>query len=93
MSYLENKKNLESILNGELPSVALNRILDSTENLSKHDLADIFLDEFNLLDSKILPVIWHWKSIKSIRGITDEQFNNAVLIQMKDAGYSIVGWG
>jgi hypothetical protein len=89
MSHLVNKKDLELILHGELPSIVLNRILNLNDDLNKHDLADIFLDEFSKLDSKILPVIWHWKSAKSIRGMSDDQFNEAVLTQMREAEYLV----
>ncbi|WP_244158246.1 hypothetical protein [Phytopseudomonas flavescens] len=58
-------------------------------DLDKYALADIFLEEFDRLDSKILPVIWKWKSAKSIRGISDHQFDEAVLTQMRSVGYLV----
>lgn len=57
--------------------------------LDKYALADIFLEEFDRLDSRILPVIWKWKSAKSIRGISDQQFDETVLLLMRSAGYMV----
>ncbi|AZE06171.1 hypothetical protein C4K11_4017 [Pseudomonas chlororaphis subsp. aureofaciens] len=47
------------------------------------------MEEFDRLDSRILPVIWKWKSAKSVRGISDQQFDNAVLLLMRSAGYKV----
>ncbi|ESK55245.1 hypothetical protein [Acinetobacter tjernbergiae] len=89
MSHSEDINQLKLILQGEKPSVVLNRILTTNPGLDKHDLASIFLEEFCLLDSKALPLIWHWKSIKSARGISDEQFDDSILVQMREAGYFV----
>lgn len=89
MSNFNIKSQLKLILQGEKPSVVLNRILIANVELDKHDLAFIVLEEYFLLDSKVLPLIWHWKSIKSIRGISNEEFDDSIMIQMREAGYSI----
>ncbi|WP_423203670.1 hypothetical protein PGC34_16300 [Pseudomonas kribbensis] len=77
------------ILDGKLPSTVLNNILEADPDLDKYKLANIFLDEFDRLDSKVLPAIWHWKSVRSIRGMSDEQFDEVVLILMRSAGYNV----
>ncbi|WP_256662982.1 hypothetical protein [Pseudomonas sp. 91RF] len=77
------------ILDGKLPSTVLNSILEADPDLDKYKLANIFLDEFDRLDSKVLPAIWHWKSVRSIRGMSDEQFDEVVLILMRSAGYNV----
>ncbi|UZE18827.1 hypothetical protein LOY70_04320 [Pseudomonas sp. B21-054] len=64
-------------------------MLENIPDLDKYVLADIFLEEFDRLDSKILPVIWKWKSAKSIRGISDQKFDEAVLAQMRSVGYMV----
>ncbi|QVM93093.1 hypothetical protein JYG34_08760 [Pseudomonas entomophila] len=89
MSLSENRHLLVQILDGKSPSVVLNVMLEVAPDLDKYALADIFLEELDRLDSKILPVIWKWKSVKSIRGISDQQFDEAVLAQMKTAGYMV----
>lgn len=89
MSLSENKYLLAQILEGKPPSVVLNMILEAVPDLDKYSLADIFLEEFDLLDSRILPVIWHWKSVKSIRGTSDQKFDENVLIHMRSAGYMV----
>ncbi|MCG8296582.1 hypothetical protein [Pseudomonas entomophila] len=89
MSLSENRHLLAQMLDGKSPSVVLNVILEVAPDLDKYALADIFLEEFDHLDSKILPVIWKWKSAKSIRGISDQQFDEAVLAQMKSADYMV----
>ncbi|NVZ88019.1 hypothetical protein HX813_07270 [Pseudomonas yamanorum] len=89
MSPLKNKYLLAQLLEGELPSTVLNFMLEADPELDKYVLANIFLEEFDRLDSKILPVIWKWKSAKSIRGISDQQFDEAVLAQMRMAGYVV----
>lgn len=89
MSLSENRKLLMEILGGKLPSTVLNGILEADPGLDKYKLAHIFLDEFDRLDSKVLPAIWHWKSVRSIRGMSDEQFDEVVLILMRSAGYNV----
>lgn len=89
MSLSENRHLLAQILDGKSPSIVLNMMMEVVPDLDKYALADIFLEEFDRLDSKILPVIWKWKSVKSIRGISDQQFDEAVLTQMRSAGYMV----
>ena len=89
MSLSENRHLLAQILDGKSPSIVLNMMLEFVPDLDKYALADVFLEEFDLLDSRILPVIWKWKSAKSIRGISDQQFDEAVLTQMRSAGYMV----
>lgn len=89
MSLSESRYLLAEILNGKSPSVVLNMMLENIPDLDKYVLADIFLEEFDRLDSKILPVIWKWKSAKSIRGISDQKFDEAVLAQMRSVGYMV----
>ncbi|MBD9591114.1 hypothetical protein IB254_28920 [Pseudomonas sp. PDM03] len=89
MSLLENRHLLAQILNGKSPSIVLNMMLEVDHDLDKYALADIFLEEFDRLDSRILPVIWKWKSAKSIRGISDQQFDETVLLLMRSAGYMV----
>ncbi|RIJ08908.1 hypothetical protein DXT77_19200 [Pseudomonas sp. 91RF] len=89
MSLSGNRKLLMGILDGKLPSTVLNSILEADPDLDKYKLANIFLDEFDRLDSKVLPAIWHWKSVRSIRGMSDEQFDEVVLILMRSAGYNV----
>ena len=80
---------LAQILDGKSPSIVLNMMLEVDHDLDKYALADIFLEEFDRLDSRILPVIWKWKSVKSIRGISDQQFDETVLLLMRSAGYMV----
>lgn len=87
MSSLESKQKLLSILEGKLPSDVLNSILMDDNSIDKYDLADMFLEEFNMLDNRVLSLIWNWKSIKSFRGIDDKQFNDLILNEMKVFGY------
>ena len=89
MSLSENRYVLAQILDGKSPSIVLNMMLEVDHDLDKYALADIFLEEFDRLDSRILPVIWKWKSAKSIRGISDHQFDEAVLLLMRSAGYMV----
>lgn len=89
MSLSENRYLLAQILGGKSPSIVLNMMMEAVPNLDKYALADIFLEEFDRLDSRILPVIWKWRSAKSIRGIADQQFDEAVLTQMRSAGYMV----
>lgn len=89
MLLSENRHLLAQILNGKPPSIVLNMMLEAVNGLDKHTLANIFLEEYDRLDSKILPVIWHWKSTKSIRGISDQEFDEAVIAQMRSAGYML----
>lgn len=89
MSLSEDRHLLAQILDGKSPSIVLNIMLEVVHDLDKYALADIFLEEFDRLDSRILPVIWKWKSAKSIRGISDQQFDEAVLTQMRSAGYMV----
>lgn len=90
MSSSENKSQFQEILDGYPPSDILNLILEKNDDLSKHDLAVMFLHEFDLLDSEILPIIWHWKSTKSMRGMDDSQFNKLILNALTQAGYKIL---
>ncbi|WP_277593879.1 hypothetical protein [Pseudomonas chlororaphis] len=85
----ENRHLLAQMLDGKPPSIVLNIMLEATHDLDKYVLADIFMEEFDRLDSRILPVIWKWKSAKSVRGISDQQFDNAVLLLMRSAGYKV----
>lgn len=89
MSLSENRHLLTQILDGKLPSMVLNMMLEVFPDLDKHALADVFLEEYDRLDSRVLPVIWHWKSAKSIRGISDQEFDEAILAQMRSAGYMV----
>jgi hypothetical protein len=93
MSHSANRHLLAKILDGMSPSVVLNMMLDRDHELDKYALADIFLEEFDCLDSRILPVIWKWKSAKSIRGISDQQLDETVLLLMRSAGYTIKNRG
>jgi len=77
------------ILEGKLPSRTFNRILEAEPGMDKYELANVFLAGFDRLDSKVLPAIWHWKSVRSIRGMSDEQFDEAVLALMRSAGYRV----
>ena len=61
MSLSENRYVLAQILDGKSPSIVLNMMLEVDHDLDKYALADIFLEEFDRLDSRILPVIWKWK--------------------------------
>lgn len=89
MSLSENVNFLMEILEGQLPSTALNRVLEADPFMDKYELANVFLAKFDRLDSKVLPAIWHWKSVISIRGISDEQFDVTVLALMRGAGYRV----
>jgi hypothetical protein len=89
MSLSGNRYVLAQILDGKSPSIVLNMMLEVDHDLDKYALADIFLEEFDRLDSRILPVIWKWKSVKSIRGISDQQFDETVLLLMRSAGYMV----
>ena len=89
MSLSENRYVLAQILDGKSPSIVLNMMLEVDHDLDKYALADIFLEEFDRLDSRILPVIWKWKSAKSIRGISDQEFDETVLLLMRSAGYMV----
>ncbi|SFV09664.1 hypothetical protein [Pseudomonas sp. OV546] len=89
MSPLKNRYLLAQLLEGKLPSNVLSLMLEADPELDKYVLANVFLEEFDRLDSKILPVIWKWKSAKSIRGISDQQFDEAILAQMRIAGYIV----
>ncbi|WP_416310907.1 hypothetical protein [Pseudomonas sp. W03] len=71
----------------------MNMMLEADHDLDKYALADMFLEEYSRLDSRILPVIWHWKSAKSIRGMSDQDFDATVLAQMRSAGYMVVQKG
>lgn len=89
MSPLKNNNLLAQLLEGEMPSTVLNLMLEADPELDKYVLANVFLEELDRLDSKILPVIWKWKSAKSIRGISDQQLDEAILAQMRMAGYMV----
>jgi hypothetical protein len=89
MSLSGNRHLLAQILDGMSPSIVLNMMLDGAHDLDKYALAGIFLEEFDRLDSRILPVIWKWKSAKLIRGISDQQLDKTVLLLMRSAGYTI----
>jgi len=89
MSPSKNRHLLAQLLEGKLPSTVLNMMLEADPHLDKYALANIFLEEYDRLDSKILPVIWHWKSSKSIRGMSDRQFDETVLLLMRAAGYMV----
>lgn len=89
MLLSENNDLLVQILGGMLPSVVLNRVLEENPRLDKYDLANIFLGECDLLDGKILPVVWNWKSARSNRGVSDEVFDEMVLAHMRLAGYRV----
>lgn len=89
MSPLKNNNLLARLLEGKMPSTVLNLMLEAGPELDKYVLANVFLEELDRLDSKILPVIWKWKSAKSIRGISDQQLNEAILAQMRMAGYMV----
>lgn len=90
MSYLVNSKYFQEILQGKLPSEVFNKILLENTEIDKHELAVLFIGEFDLLDSSVIHLIWHWKSIKSIRGKNDEQLNESILDEMKKAGYKLL---
>ncbi|WP_248740730.1 hypothetical protein, partial [Pseudomonas sp. MWU12-2029] len=77
------------LLEGKLPSRTFNRILEAEPGMDKYELANVFLARFDRLDSKVLPAIWHWKSVRSIRGMSDEQFDETVLALMRSAGYRV----
>lgn len=87
MSLSETAKFLMGILEGEPPSTVLNGVLETDPGMDKYELANVFLTRFDRLDSKVLPAIWHWKSVRSIRGMSDEQFDETVLALMRSAGY------
>jgi hypothetical protein len=89
MSLSGNRYLLAQILEGKSPSIVLNMMLEVGDDLDKYSLADMFLEEYDRLDSRILPVIWHWKSAKSIRGMSDQEFDETVLAQMRSAGYMV----
>lgn len=89
MSLMESRSLLSQILEGKPPSEVLNMMLELVPNLDKYALANIFLEEYSRLDSKVLPVIWNWKSAKSMRGMSDEKFNESLLLQMRSAGYKV----
>ncbi len=89
MSLSENRHLLAQILEGMPPSVVLNMVLEAVHDLDKYALADVFLEEYDRLDSKVLPVIWRWKSARSIRGMSDLEFDEAVLTQMRSVGYMV----
>lgn len=89
MSLLENKHLLKKILDGIPPSAVLNMMLEASHDSNKYDLADLFLEEFERLDSRVLPVIWKWKSIKSSRGMSDEALDETLLLLMRSAGYLV----
>ncbi|ATZ64505.1 MULTISPECIES: hypothetical protein [Acinetobacter] len=89
MSYSENSESFNEILSGKRPSEVFNSFLLENNILDKYDLADMFLAHFTMLDSKVLPLIWNWRSIKSIRGISDEQFDELIIENMKNSGYEL----
>jgi len=89
MTPTGNRRLLSQILDGKSPSVVLNMMLEAAHDLDKYALADNFLEEFDRLDSRILPVIWKWNSGRSVRGMSDKQFDKTVLLLMRMAGYSV----
>ncbi|AUG42037.1 hypothetical protein CXP47_19865 [Pseudomonas chlororaphis] len=84
-----NRHLLAQILDGKSPSIVLNIMLEVVQDLGKYVLVDILLEEYERLDSRIFPVIWRWNSAKSIRGMSDQEFDEAVLTQMRSAGYMV----
>lgn len=89
MSLSESNHLLAQILDGQSPSSVLNMMLETVHDLDKYALANMFLDEFDRLDSRVLPLIWRWKSAKSIRGISNQSFDKTVLVLMRSAGYVV----
>lgn len=84
-----NNDLLSRILDGVLPSFVLNRVLEENPSLDKYDLAGIFLEGCDRLDSKVLPIFWNWKSVRSMRGVSDEMFDEMLLSHMRLAGYRV----
>ncbi|WP_085711318.1 MULTISPECIES: hypothetical protein [unclassified Pseudomonas] len=89
MSLSENRRLFAKILDGELPSAVFNMMLKAVSDLDKYVLAEAFLEEYDRLDDKIISVIWHWKSVKSMRGTSDQQLDEALLRKMREAGYKV----
>ena len=89
MLHLESEELFAGILQGELPSKVFNSILEVHSELDKYELASIFIEEFHLLDSRILSAIWHWKSIRCVRGLEDERLDLSILMEMREAGYNV----
>jgi len=89
MSLSGNRRLFAKILDGELPSTVFNMMLKTVHDLDKYALADAFLEEYDRLDDKVVSVIWHWKSVKSARGTSDQQLDETVLRKMREAGYKV----
>ncbi|MCX4216259.1 MULTISPECIES: hypothetical protein [unclassified Pseudomonas] len=89
MSLSENRRLFAKILDGELPSTVFNMMLETVHDLDKYVLAEAFLEEYDRLDDKVISVIWHWKSVKSMRGTSDQQLDETLLRKMREAGYKV----
>ncbi len=75
------------VLNGVPPSEVLKKFLEDHSGVDNYSLADMFHKEFPALSGDARQIIWHWKSPKESRGLSDENMNALMIRLFKEAGY------
>ena len=78
---------LETILNGELPSVTFRRLVEGDSSMTNIRLSQIFRQEFPNVDSLAGQLLWGWMRPGKAQGLSDESLDVELLKMLKDAGY------
>jgi hypothetical protein len=81
-------KELLDICNGKSPSRLFRELMASDQSLNKSDIAGMFYNTFENVDSVVIQMIWHWKYDDESLSITNDDQLDAMLRQaLSQAGY------
>jgi hypothetical protein len=78
---------LKDIINGELPSITMKKMLLADPTLNNYDLGGLLIDEFPEINSEAVQIVWHWKRPGKAQGISDENFDKLILTLLKESKY------
>ncbi|RON41489.1 hypothetical protein [Pseudomonas brassicacearum] len=78
---------LEGINEGKLPCQVFRELIEADPTIGNIRLGDVFHEEFIMVDSLAMQLIWHWRGPGKAEGISDESLNAELLGMLKSAGY------
>ena len=81
--------SMQVIIDGESPAGVFRRCLLADPSLSNADLSALFMEQFDLVSTEALHVIWNWQRPGSDRGLEDRRIDELLFHYLVEAGYQV----
>lgn len=80
---------LDHVLLGVRPTVLFRKMLASTPEKSKWDIASEFMERFERIDGVAEQIIWGWHRPGGRAGLSDEEVDSSLFQLLREAGYEV----